>query len=514
MTAASEDTGLFDLVIIGGGINGAGIAADAAARGLRVALLEEQDFSGGTSSASSKLSHGGLRYLEQFEFRLVREALGEREVLLKKAPHLVWPLRFALPVMKGMRPAWMIRIGLFLYDTLARRDTLPGTKTVNLRTQPGHMGFKETLKTAFLYSDCWVDDARLVIANLLMAQQHGAQIFSRTRFLSATRKDGLWQITAKGKDHVILNARAVINAAGPWVEGVSDALSIRARDFAIRHVKGSHIVTRKLYEGDNACLIQLPDGRILVIMPYEGEYTLIGTTDIEVHGEFRGIQISQGEIDYLLGAVNQYFQRQLTEGDVVWSYAGVRPLYEDAAQDEANPSKVTRDYAFRVDDQNGTAPVLTILGGKLTTYRKLAEHALAGLDKYFPDLPLGKTATSPLPGGQLGQGGQAGFVRRLGKDFPWLPGKTAMRFTRLYGSRSYDLIGQATSFSDLGKVFGADLTLREVTFLCDTEWAVTAEDILWRRTKLGLKFGPAEVDDLTNHLAEIRQEKERRYASA
>lgn len=496
----------YDIAIIGGGINGAGIAADAARRGMKVALLESHDFAGATSSASSKLSHGGLRYLEQFEFRLVKEALGEREVLLHKAPHLVWPLRFALPVLGGMRPAWMLRVGLFLYDTLARRQSLPGAQAVTLNRTADHLGFERSIAKAFLYSDCWADDARLVIANLLDARDHGADIHGRTAFIRGHRETGVWHVDARGADDdrpLHFTAKVLVNAAGPWVESVSDHLGLTQRDYKIRRVKGSHIVTRKLYEGDHACMLQLGDGRVMFVLPYEDDFSLIGTTDVEVDGDPRAIAISDDETDYLLTALSGVFQKRVTRQDIVWSYAGVRPLYEAMTDNETNASKVTRDYAFRLD---GTPPVLTVLGGKLTTYRKLADHALEALRGVFPQMPESDTASSVLPGGALGLGGQAGYAASLQRLHPWLPAATAKRFTRHYGSRAQALIADAKSWADMGQVFGADLTQREVDFLRSTEWAVTAEDILWRRTKLGLRLSGAEAAALGAYLAVSTQE--------
>jgi glycerol-3-phosphate dehydrogenase len=495
MTRFENSSQPYDLAVIGGGINGAGIAADAAGRGLRVVLFESNDFASGTSSASSKLLHGGLRYLEQREFRLVRAALAEREVLLRKAPHLVKPLRFVLPVVLGMRPVWMLRLGLVLYDTLASRISLPKTESIRLSKFPDRKGFRDNLDKAFVYSDCWTDDARLVVANVLTAQSHGASIRDRTKCTSAEREGSVWRL--KIEDTLIggsgtIYARALVNAAGPWTEAVAESLGLLERDFRIRKVKGSHIVVPKLWNGDHAALLQLRDGRVLVIVPFEDDYTLVGTTDIEYEGQARDITISEDETAYLLKAINEYFQHQTHERDIVWSFAGVRPLFESIAESDDNPSTVSRDYAFRLDDKDGTAPMLTVLGGKLTTYRELADHALRELSRFFPDMGPGKTSTEPLAGGDLKGADLKTYHARILNDYPFLAAATVRRLTRLYGSRVEELLFGARSAADLGAVLGADLTEAELNFLVRTEWVHEVDDLIWRRTKLGLKLSDTE----------------------
>lgn len=502
---------IYDLVVIGGGINGAGIAADAAGRGLKVALLESNDFASATSSASSKLLHGGLRYLEQCEFRLVREALAEREVLLRKAPHLVKPLRFVLPVTPGMRPAWFLRAGLFLYDMLARRASLPGTESVRLSRFADRKGFQGHLDRAFIYSDCWADDARMVIANVLTAQSHGATILDRTKFVSAKRDNGAWSVITSStltRDNAEIRALGLINAAGPWVEPVADDLGMASRDFVIRKVKGSHLVVPKLWEGDHAAFLQLKDGRILVIVPFHDDYTLVGTTDIENDDDIRGIDISEAEIDYLLDAINGYFDRQTPREDVVWSFAGVRPLFETIDASKDNPSAVTRDFAFRIDDAEGKTPILTVLGGKLTTYRALAAHALDDLKDFYPEMGQSQTAKEPLAGGEFGGATLDQFSSELQAKFPFLAHPLLRRLVRTYGSRAADLLSGKTSMEQMGPVLGADLTEAELEFLVCTEWAHELEDVIWRRTKLGLRLSPSEKAAIKRALAQQQTKKE------
>lgn len=491
----------YDLLIVGGGINGAGIAADAAGRGLRVALLEAEDFASGTSSASSKLIHGGLRYLEHYEFRLVREALAEREVMLRKAPHIVWPLRFVLPVTPGMRPPWMLRAGLFLYDHLARRTTLPGSKSLDLRGRSAEYGFAPDLERAFAYSDCWVDDARLVIENILQAREHGADILARTRFVEAKRLDGLWRVTARSRDRqadLHLSCRGIVNAAGPWVEGVCDAAGLTERDFIIRRIKGSHIVVPRVHAGDHGAFLQLPDRRILVVMPFEERYSLVGTTDVETFDHaMGGADASPEEVDYLLDAINRYFARKTAPEKVVWSYAGIRPLHEGERTPRDAPATISRDYAFRIDQREGDLPLLTVLGGKLTTYRRLAEHALGELSAYFPLARRGRTEDEILPGGRFGEGGRAGFCSMLARRYPRAAPATLARYVRVYGSRAMRLMERGGSRSDFGASLGGGLTETEVEFLIDEEWACDPASILWRRTKTGLHMSIAERERAT-----------------
>lgn len=409
----------FDLVIIGGGINGAGIACDAAGRGLKTALLESDDFASGTSSRSSKLIHGGLRYLEYYDFRLVRKSLSERELLMKKACHITRPLRFVIPVVPRTRPAWMVRLGLFLYDHLAARRHLKGTETIRFADTPGRLGFQPHLKKGFVYSDCWVDDARLVIANLQGAEEEGAIVMPRTKFKTAHRETGGWAIRAFDKDNakgIIMHARIIVNAAGPWAATIAGSVSGAAGDFSARLVRGSHIVTPRLYAGSHATMLQHEDRRVVVTIPYETDYTLIGTTEETHHGDPRKVAISERERNDLIATVNQFFARKISASDIVWSYAGVRPLFEEGKSRDTNPTTVTRDYAFKIDrGADGTgAPLLTILGGKLTTYRLLAVHVLKMLKPFLQaNTKPGKTGDSRLPGADIGQDGSFAWPTNL-----------------------------------------------------------------------------------------------------
>jgi glycerol-3-phosphate dehydrogenase len=482
----------YDLLIIGGGVNGVGIARDAAGRGLKVLLCEKGDLAGATSSASSKLVHGGLRYLETYEFRLVRESLGERETLLAMAPHIIWPLRFVLPIMPGMRPGWMLRIGLFLYDNLAKRSLLKGTTSLNLRTSLQGKSLRPELTRGFEYSDCWVDDARLVVLNAVDAKERGAVIETRTACVKLDRGTDAWtaQLRSETGEERSVSAKLVVNAAGPWVEEVLGLSGKRPNDSKVRLVKGSHFVTKRLYEGEHAYIFQSRDGRVIFALPYEDDFTLIGTTDEDWSLDLGKPEISDAETDYLIAAVNGYFKAPITREDIVWSYAGVRPLFDDK---ESSASVVTRDYVFDLDDQSGhAAPILSIFGGKLTTYRKLADSAMSKLAPYFVGLSPSWTARSPLPGGE--NGGQTA-------RYPWMPEAQLARMRRTYGARLSTLVGDARSLSDLGRHFGADLYEAEIKYLRTHEFAQTAEDILWRRTKLGLRLSTAERADLDAFLS-------------
>ncbi len=488
----SEDSGIVDLFIIGGGVNGAGIARDAAGRGLSVHLCEKGDLGEGTSSRSGKLVHGGLRYLEYYEFRLVREALIEREVLLEAAPHIIWPMRFVLPHNPSDRPAWLVRLGLFLYDHLGGRKRLPGTRSLDLATAPEGSAIKPEYRKAFEYSDCWVDDARLVILNALGAQQLGAKIQTRTACTAARRKDGLWEIettdavTGLGST---VKARALVNTAGPWVNDVIGRVAGLNSTRNVRLVKGSHIIVPKFWEGRQAYLVQNPDKRVIFINPYEGDMALIGTTDIAYEGKPEDVAIEQSEIDYLVKSVNRYFKRQLSAADVVQSFSGVRPLYDDNAD---NPSAVTRDYIFEVDAVNGKAPLLSVFGGKITTFRKLSEHALEKLRPFFPDMKKGWTAKASLPGGDMPGADFELFLGDLHSRYPWLTESLAKHYGRLYGTRIHELLANAASPADLGVQYGPHLYAREAEFLLSSEWATTAADILERRTKHGLHMSPEQ----------------------
>jgi D-erythritol 1-phosphate dehydrogenase len=483
---------LYDLLIIGGGINGAGIARDAAGRGLSVILCEKDDLAQGTSSRSGKLVHGGLRYLEYYEFRLVREALIEREVLLESAPHIIWPMRFVLPHSPNDRPAWLVRLGLFFYDHLGGRKRLPGTRSLNLRTAPEGAPVKPEFAKGFEYSDCWVDDSRLVVLNALAAKELGADIRTRTACVSARREDGLWKAELKDavsgqKSEVI--ARALVNAAGPWVNDVVGRVAGQNSSHSVRLVKGSHIVVPKFWEGRHAYLVQNSDKRVIFINPYQNDLALIGTTDIPYEGRAEDVAAEASEVDYLIAAVNRYFKRQLQRSDVIHSFAGVRPLFDDNAD---NPSAVTRDYEFELDAPNGGAPLLSVFGGKITTFRKLSEHALDRLKPFFPAMKPEWTAKSQLPGGDIANADFEQFLGDLRAQYPWLPASLAKHYGRLYGTRAAALLKGAGSIGDLGRKFGPDLYEREASYLMQTEWARTAEDILERRTKHGLHMSASE----------------------
>jgi glycerol-3-phosphate dehydrogenase len=488
MTIGSEPRSV-DLLVVGGGINGTGIARDAAGRGLAVLLCEQDDLASGTSSRSGKLVHGGLRYLEYYDFRLVREALIEREVLLAAAPHIIWPPRFVLPHSPEQRPAWLIRLGLLLYDHLGGRNRLPGTRTLDLRKAPEGRPLRQPYKKAFEYSDCWVDDARLVALNALDAAERGAKILTRTRCTGARRVDGRWQAELACREsgaRRTVHARAMVNAAGPWVEEVLGRVAGVDSRRRIRLVKGSHIVTEKFWDGPQAYLLQNADRRVIFVNPYEGDLALIGTTDIAVDGKPEDVAVEPAEIDYLLGVVNRYFARHLCAADVVHSFSGVRPLYDDEA---ANPSAITRDYVFEVEPERPVqdqAPLLSVFGGKITTYRKLAEHALEKLAPFLGDLGPAWTAGAPLPGGDMANADFDTFLAGFRREHPWLPAGLAAHYARLYGTRARDLLDNATGIEGLGRHLGGLLYAREVDYLCRVEWARTAEDILERRTKHGL----------------------------
>lgn len=475
---------------MGGGVNGAGVARDAAGRGLAVLLTEKDDLASATSAWSSKLIHGGLRYLEQYEFRLVAEALAEREVMLEIARHLVWPLRFVMPHVPELRPRWMIRAGLFLYDNLGRfgavlgahRPSLPGSRSVRLDQPPLDSGLKPQFRHGFEYSDCRVDDARLVIANAVSARELGAQVLPRTECVSAERRDGVWQVALSNGARV--RARAIVNAAGPWVKQVlNERLGQPSRE-SVRLVKGSHIVLPRLYEGEHVFLLQNDDRRVVFMIPYEDRYTLVGTTDEPVTDAEHPAASTQ-EVDYLCRAINRYLARPVSAQQVVWRYAGVRPLYDDGTSD---PSAVTRDYTLRLDDAPGAAPVLSVFGGKITTYRRLAEQVMERLARHFPRMKRAWTATAPLPGSEFGPQGRAGAREQLYARYPRLARETLRGIFRRHGTRAAQVVGDG----DLGEHFGAGLHEREVSYLVEHEWARSAEDVLWRRTKAGLHMTDAQ----------------------
>lgn len=479
---------LYDLLIIGGGVNGCAIARDAAGRGLSVRLVEQNDLASGTSSASTKLIHGGLRYLELYEFRLVHEALAERERMLAAAPHIIWPMTFVLPHEKGLRPVWMLRLGLFLYDHLARRKRLDGSHMVSLAGNALGAPLRPVYQTGFTYADCWVDDARLVVLNALDAKERGAEIEVGAQLVRAARESEHWRATlADGRE---IAARVLINAAGPWVSSVIEtALHVTTRKH-VRLVKGSHLVVRRLYEGAQAYILQNPDGRIVFVLPYEGDFTLIGTTDVAHRGAPGPVEISDAETDYLLDSVNHFLGRPIAREEIVWSYAGLRPLYDDGA---VAASVVTRDYAFDLDAPEKGAPVLSIFGGKITTARRLAEHALDDLGRFLPQHGLAWTADARLPGGDIDFDE---FLTQLRRERPFLGDALSLRLARAYGARVDDILGHARSMTALGRDFGCGLTAAEVRYLIDHEWARAAQDILWRRSKLGLHMNPAQQEEL------------------
>ena len=494
----------YDLFVIGGGINGCGIARDAAGRGLRVGLAEMGDLAGATSSASTKLFHGGLRYLEYWEVRLVREALRERDVLLRNMPHIAWPMRFVLPLhrdmrfegdtptskllgavmpwMRGRRPDWLIRTGLAMYDTLAKSNYLPGTATVSLKGTPEGAPLEDRFEKAFEYSDAWVEDSRLVVLNARDAHARGADVMVRTKVVSAEARDGGWAVTLEGGRTV--TARMLVNAAGPWVgDVIRGVVRANSRD-SVRLVRGSHIVTRSLFDHGKCYFFQGEDGRIIFAIPYEGDFTLIGTTDAEHADADEAPAITEAERDYLLAFVNRYLKRDVTADDIVHTYSGVRPLYDDGA---SSATAATRDYVLKVDRSTG-APVLNVFGGKITTYRKLAEAAVGKIAEVLPAASGPWTRDAPLPGGDFPVDGVAAQVSMLRDAHPFLADADALRLVRAYGTEAAEMLSGAASWDDMGEAFGAGLTAREVEWQVAREWARTPEDVLWRRTKLGLRI--------------------------
>ena len=510
----------YDLFIIGGGVNGAGVARDAAGRGLKVALCDKGDFASATSSASTKLIHGGLRYLEYYEFGLVRKALIERETLLKAAPHIIWPLRFVLPHNKGQRPVWMLRAGLFLYDHLGGRKILPPTQSLNLRKTAQGAPLKDEYRFGFEYSDCWVDDARLVILNLVDAREKGADIMPRTAFVGAEREAGGWRVRVRTRDgeERVLFARAVVNAGGPWVADVlSKAGNAGGRSSSsLRLVKGSHVIVRKLYDGDHAYIFQNPDGRIQFAIPYEHDFTLLGTTDIPYEGDRDEVAASAEEREYIVRMASEYFRTEISQDDIVHTYSGVRPLYDDAESKSA--SAVTRDYIFELDGDAAAAPILSIYGGKITTYRVLAEAALEKLGSLI-DIPKDVwTECAPLPGGDIPDADFDGFLEKMRSAYPWFGARELYRLARQYGTRMTRILGEAASMADLGRDFSPEsatgFSEAEARYLMDEEWAGTAEDILWRRTKLGLHLTAGEISAFEAWLAAAAGERRAAQAAA
>ncbi|MEP4705340.1 MAG: glycerol-3-phosphate dehydrogenase [Hyphomicrobiales bacterium] len=494
-----------DLFVIGGGINGTGIARDAAGRGLKVILCEKDDLAEGTSSRSGKLVHGGLRYLEYYEFRLVREALIEREVLMNAAPHIIWPLRFVLPHSPEDRPAWLVRLGLFLYDHLGGRKKLPGTRTLDLHRDPEGNVIDDKYKRGFEYSDCWVDDARLVVLNALDASNKGATVLTRSPCLSARREDGMWIVTTKNSitgKQTEYRAKIIINAAGPWVADVITRVARSNSSRNVRLVKGSHIIVPKFWEGEHAYLVQNHDKRVIFINPYEGDKALIGTTDISYEGRAEEVSVDDEEVDYLIAAVNRYFKKKLTLDDVLEKYSGVRPLFDDG---QGNPSAVTRDYVFDLDETGG-APILNIFGGKITTYRELAERGISKIGKFFPNMGKEWTAEAPLPGGNMENADYDAFRKKLKKNYPWMSRSLRHHYGRLYGTLVTEIVGNARDLSGLGQHFGADLYEAEVRYLVKNEWALSAQDILWRRTKHRLHLTKNEIENFERWFATTLEE--------
>lgn len=485
---------LFDLAVIGGGINGAGIARDAAGRGAKVLLLESGDLACGTSSASTKLIHGGLRYLEHYEFALVHEALAEREALWRIAPHIIWPLRFVLPHARGLRPAWLLRLGLFLYDHIGGRKRLPATDTVMLARHPAGAPLKPGFRIGFEYSDNWVDDARLVVLNAMDAAAHGAQVLTHTPLAAARRDDTGWLLeTPAGTFH----ARALVNAAGPAVLDVLKLAGERPH-YSMRLVRGSHIVLRKLFDHAYAYFFQLPDGRIFFAIPYERDFTLIGTTDTDHTGPLSDVRASPEEIAYLCEGVNRYFRQRIAPADVVWSYAGVRPLIDDGS---GRPEAATRGYRLELSPESEGAALLTVYGGKITTYRHLGEEAVDMLARRLPALSgPAWTKKRALPGGDFPTDGTAALKAEMVQRHPFLSPADTDRIARAYGTRAFAWLGNARHRAELGRDFGAGLSEAEVRYLQREEWARTAQDILWRRSKLGLRLNALQQDALADYL--------------
>ncbi|WP_070962503.1 glycerol-3-phosphate dehydrogenase [Vibrio sonorensis] len=473
---------VLDIIIVGGGINGAGIAADASGRGLSVGIYDASDFASATSSASSKLIHGGLRYLEHYEFRLVSEALAEREVLLKKAPHIAQPMRFRLPHRSFLRPAWMIRCGLFLYDHLGKRTTLPASHSVNL-SQSGLL--KPEMKIGFEYSDCWVDDARLVLLNIQAAKQSGAEVANYCKVINAVRSNGLWKVTLKDQITGITfqrQSRALINAAGPWVKQFFDDSMEELSPRNIRLIKGSHIVVPRVHDEPQAYILQNKDNRIVFVIPYLDKFSIIGTTDVEYKGDPRDVAIDEAEINYLIDVVNQHFVKTLKREDVVWDYSGVRPLCDDESD---SPQAITRDYTLELNQELDQAPLLSIFGGKLTTYRKLGEAAMSKLSPFFRGMGKPWTAEQSLPGGNFSCTRDQ-YVQSIVNDYPWIDHALAHRYVCQFGTNTHKLLDGAQTTSDLGECFGEGIYQKELDYMLEHEFVKMPEDLLWRRSKIGL----------------------------
>ena len=522
----SRDTrDLYDLFIIGGGVNGCGVARDASGRGLSVALAEMNDIASATSSSSTKLFHGGLRYLEYFDFRLVREALIEREVLLKAMPHISWPMRFVLPHnhtmrfetntplacllsrlfpwMKGRRPAWLMRFGLFLYDHIGGRKILPATKLVDLTTDESGKPLKDVFVDAFEYSDCWVEDSRLVVLNARDAEQRGALIMPYTKVISAKRRDGCWQVVTedtKTGDRSVFFAKCLVNAGGPWVEEIIKNKIRQSSMDGLRLVRGSHIITHKLYEHEKSYIFQGEDGRVIFTIPYENDFTLIGTTDVEHPDLAKRPVCSDEETEYLLAFASSYFRKPVLSSDIIASFSGVRPLYDDGANDA---TAATRDYVLRLDDEEGI-PLLNIFGGKITTYRRLSESAMRKLTPFFTKMSGSWTAGVTLPGGDFCVNGFEPLVYKIRTKFPFLPGRVARRLARAYGTDTWSILAQIHSVDDLGDDFGAGVYAAELDWAIEHEWVSSAEDFVWRRTRLGLRLSKNQIATIDDYVKRNR----------
>ncbi len=491
---------VYDLFVIGGGINGCGIARDAAGRGFSVFLAEMNDLASGTSSSSTKLIHGGLRYLEHYEFRLVREALMERETLWKNAPHIIWPMRFVLPHHKGMRPAWLLRLGLFLYDHLGGRKLLPPTKVLDMKTDPAAKPLKGLFDKAFEYSDCWVNDARLVVLNARDAAERGVVIRTRTKVVEASRDGDTWKVTVADQttgQREVISARLLVNAGGPWVDDVLHNVTRTTNARNVRLVQGSHIVVARKFDDPRAFFFQNKDERIIFAIPYEEGFTLIGTTDHDYQGDPGVSEITEGEIEYLCEMASEYFSDAVEPKDVVWTYSGVRPLYDDGA---SAAQEATRDYVLVTEGEEGEAPLVNVFGGKITTYRRLAEAVMEKIERRLGKKGGSWTRGAPLPGGGFSATGFDDLLAELQQRYTFLTPEHARRLLRLYGTDALDILGDATSLADLGQHFGADLYAAEVDHLVQREWARTTDDILWRRTKRGLVLTDSEVTDLSGYL--------------
>jgi len=506
-----SDVERFDIFVIGGGINGCGVARDAAGRGYKVCLAEMNDLASGTSSGATKLIHGGLRYLEHYEFRLVREALFERERLWSIAPHIIWPLRFVLPIHSGLRPAWLLRLGLFIYDHLGGRKLLPPARTLDMSSDEVARPLKPLYTRAFEYSDAWVNDARLVVLNARDAVDRGAEIMVRSKVISARHKKDHWEVGVEtfSGEVLTIQARALINAAGPWVDHILADVVGEDDGKRVRLVQGSHIVVRKLFDHDRCYIFQNADGRIIFAIPYEEDFTLIGTTDHDYDGDPGEVKASEEEISYLCNAASEYFADPVTPDDVVWSYSAVRPLMGD---DSSKAQEATRDYVLTLLHEKEGAPLLNVHGGKLTTYRKLAEAVLDKISPIIGSRGGEWTASEPLPGGDFPVSGFKDLVTKLRTRYEFLGARHGRRLARLYGTKAFEVLSDAASYDDLGTLFGDDLYQAEVDYLVSREWAVTVEDVLWRRTKRGLWFSKDETKKLEAYLKEARTNSQTRAA--